>query len=333
MDARRSGAVLVALVAGLLLLATFLIRALHAGQPIVENYVGRQVPTAMVARNLDRGSGFLRPQLDTAPFPNYFLVEPPIYESGVVVLKRADRPEPRGGRTNSLGHWRRPWRRWASSCWHAGAKARSWPFWPWPPSPSFPSRSAMDAPSSPTPPCWGPSCWAWPAGIGIDPAGDGTGSRPAGRLVALGFAIKITAAFLLIPLVLVIARARSSASDPPGLLDASAGRLVVCVGRSSARIGRRLARFGRQPVDLARARRALRALEAGDSQVRGLVLARASVHAAGRGPGADRPRGALESQARTRRPIAMRSGWSGESRHWSPWRFSRRNCITSITGS
>jgi Dolichyl-phosphate-mannose-protein mannosyltransferase len=76
-------------VLALLLLATFLIRAVHAGQPIVENYVGRQVPTAMVARNLDRGSGFLWPQLDTAPFPNYFLVEPPIYESVVVVLKRA----------------------------------------------------------------------------------------------------------------------------------------------------------------------------------------------------------------------------------------------------
>ena len=36
---------------------TFLIRALHPGQPIVENYVGRQVPTAMVARNLERGLG------------------------------------------------------------------------------------------------------------------------------------------------------------------------------------------------------------------------------------------------------------------------------------
>ena len=56
---------------GFLLLATFLIRAVHAGQPIVENYVGRQIPTAMVARNLERGSGLLRPQLDTAPFPNY----------------------------------------------------------------------------------------------------------------------------------------------------------------------------------------------------------------------------------------------------------------------
>ena len=28
--------------------------AAKAGQPIVENYVGRQVPTAMVARNLER---------------------------------------------------------------------------------------------------------------------------------------------------------------------------------------------------------------------------------------------------------------------------------------
>src|SRR4051794_25655923 len=66
------------LLAGLLLL-TFLLRAGRLDQPIVENYVGRQVPTAMVARNLERGSGFLRPELDTAPFPNLFLVEPPLY--------------------------------------------------------------------------------------------------------------------------------------------------------------------------------------------------------------------------------------------------------------
>src|SRR4051794_33635223 len=66
------------LLAGLLLL-TFLLRAGRLDQPIVENYVGRQVPTAMVARNLERGSGFLRPELDTGPFPNLFLVEPPIY--------------------------------------------------------------------------------------------------------------------------------------------------------------------------------------------------------------------------------------------------------------
>lgn len=61
-----------------LLAAVFALRAWRADQPILENYVGRQVPTAMVARNLTRGSGFLHPQLDTGPFPNLFLVEPPI---------------------------------------------------------------------------------------------------------------------------------------------------------------------------------------------------------------------------------------------------------------
>ena len=64
---------------GFVLTALFAALAVRADQPIVENYVGRQIPTAMVARNLDRGSGFLNPTLDTAPFPNRFLVEPPIY--------------------------------------------------------------------------------------------------------------------------------------------------------------------------------------------------------------------------------------------------------------
>ncbi len=73
----------------MVLAATFLIRAVGLGQPIVENYVGRQVPTAMVARNLERGSGPLRPRLDTAPVPNYFVVEPPLYECAVVALRRA----------------------------------------------------------------------------------------------------------------------------------------------------------------------------------------------------------------------------------------------------
>jgi hypothetical protein len=71
-----------------ILAATFGVRALRADQPIVENYVGRQIPTAMVARNLDRGSGFLWPQLDTEPRPNYFLVEPPVYELFPVALHR-----------------------------------------------------------------------------------------------------------------------------------------------------------------------------------------------------------------------------------------------------
>jgi hypothetical protein len=73
----------------LALLAGLALRSLHPGQPIAENYVGRQVPTAMVARNLERGSGFLRPRLDVGPFPNYFAVEPPVYQAFVVALKRA----------------------------------------------------------------------------------------------------------------------------------------------------------------------------------------------------------------------------------------------------
>ncbi len=71
----------------LLLFLTFLLRAFYPDQPLVENYVGRQIPTAMVARNLDRGSGFLWPELETAPFPNYFVVEPPIYQLLVVAFK------------------------------------------------------------------------------------------------------------------------------------------------------------------------------------------------------------------------------------------------------
>jgi 4-amino-4-deoxy-L-arabinose transferase-like glycosyltransferase len=70
------------------LLAAFAVRALHPGQPIVENYVGRQIPTAMVARNLERGSGFLFPQTDVGPFPSLFLVEPPIYPAVVVAIRR-----------------------------------------------------------------------------------------------------------------------------------------------------------------------------------------------------------------------------------------------------
>ncbi len=282
----------------ILLLATFVIRALHAGQPIVENYVGRQVPTAMVARNLDRGSGLLRPQLDTAPFPNFFLVEPPIYEAGVVVLKRADRLEPRGGGTNSFGTGHGPGglglfalarrREGAVVAYLAVAAFAVFPLTIRYGRAFQPDAAMLGAV------VLGLACWDQ--------------HRSGGRwywlaagwsLVAVGFALKITAAFLLVPLVLVIARARSLRAILVRWLDTSAGGVVVCVGRSSARIGRRLARFGRQPVDLARARRALIAFKAGDAQVRALVLARASVYAVGCGPGDDRSRGGrLERLAR-----------------------------------
>lgn len=67
------------MIVGAVLLLTLVGRCLRLDQPILENYVGRQVPTAMVAKNLTRGSGFLYPQLDTSPAPNFFLVEPPIF--------------------------------------------------------------------------------------------------------------------------------------------------------------------------------------------------------------------------------------------------------------
>ncbi len=75
----------------LVLAAGFVLRSLHPSQPIVENYVGRQIPTAMVARNLERDGDFLHPRLETGPFPNYFPVEPPIYQALVVGLRKATR--------------------------------------------------------------------------------------------------------------------------------------------------------------------------------------------------------------------------------------------------
>lgn len=63
-------------------------RLVQWDQPLVENAVGRQIPTAMVARNLERGAGFLYPRLDTGPFPNWFLVEPPVYQALVIAVRR-----------------------------------------------------------------------------------------------------------------------------------------------------------------------------------------------------------------------------------------------------
>jgi 4-amino-4-deoxy-L-arabinose transferase-like glycosyltransferase len=192
----------------ILLFATFFVRAVHPGQPIVENYVGRQVPTAMVARNLDRGQGFLWPQLDSAPFPNYFLVEPPIYESGVLVLKRLTNLSLTGaGRILSalatvlaaLGLFLLARRREGALVAYLAVAAFA----------VFPLTIRYGRAFQPDAAMLGSvvlglACWDQ--------------HRSGGRrywlaaawcLVALGMAIKITAAFLLVPLVLVIARARS----------------------------------------------------------------------------------------------------------------------------
>jgi 4-amino-4-deoxy-L-arabinose transferase-like glycosyltransferase len=83
-EPRHAGAWLAAL-----LCLAFAVRLVGLSQPIVENYVGRQIPTAMVARNLERESDFLSPTLDVGPFPNRFLVEPPVFGTVVVALRRA----------------------------------------------------------------------------------------------------------------------------------------------------------------------------------------------------------------------------------------------------
>ena len=313
------------------LLATFLIRALHAGQPIVENYVGRQVPTAMVARNLDRGTGLLRPQLDTAPFPNYFLVEPPIYESGVVVLKRATglSLEEAGRILSALAT---AWRRWVFSCWHAGAKAPLAAYLAVAAFAVFPLTIRYGRAFQPDAAMMGAvvlglACW------------DRHRSNPhwywlaaAWFLVALGFALKITAAFLLVPLVLVIARARSprailtvcSTLLPALLWYAWATHLLGSGEGSRASADNRSIWLGLLgPAALLKPEtlkfvgwflfvRAFTPLGAGLALI---------------GLWAYRARELTEAIA-----TAMPCGWSGESRHWLPWRFSRRNCITSITG-
>lgn len=107
------------------LVATFAVRAIDPGQPIVENYVGRQVPTAMVARNLERGSGPLHPRLDTAPGPNYFLVEPPLYQLGVVAIRRTTGLplEPAGRLLSAMATVAAAWGIFAMTARRAGRRA------------------------------------------------------------------------------------------------------------------------------------------------------------------------------------------------------------------
>lgn len=72
-------------------------------QPIFEGYVGRQIPSAMVARDLSRDGSWLWPKLQSGPFPNYFLVEPPVYAGFVASVQRlTDLPIESCGRLVSL---------------------------------------------------------------------------------------------------------------------------------------------------------------------------------------------------------------------------------------
>ncbi len=192
---------------GILLMITFLIRALNASQPIVENYVGRQVPTAMVARNLERGSGVLWPQLETAPFPNYFVVEPPLSELAVVVGKQVMglSLSAAGRILSALMTTLAAWGLFDLVERRSGGRAAllsllAFAFFPLTIryGRAFqPDASMLGALVA------GVACWDRYR------AGDRWPWLLAGWfLLALGFAIKITAGFLLIPLFIVIVRKR-----------------------------------------------------------------------------------------------------------------------------
>jgi 4-amino-4-deoxy-L-arabinose transferase-like glycosyltransferase len=188
-----------------IVLLSFLIRAFHPGQPIVENYVGRQVPTAMVARNLERGSTFFRPQLDTAPFPNYFVVEPPVYQSFVVALCRVTGLglSPSGRIISALFSALAAWGLYDLARRRDSARVALVAvlvFSLFPLTIRYgrafqPDASMLGATVA------GLACWDRSLAYGSV-----RWLRAAWCLLALGLAIKITSAFLLIPLLFMIAR-------------------------------------------------------------------------------------------------------------------------------
>jgi len=188
-----------------LLLATFAIRAAHPGQPIVENYVGRQIPTAMVARNLERGSGFLRPQLDTAPLPNLFLVEPPVYAQTVVILGGlTGLPlEPAGRLLSALGLTVGAWGLYGLVRRREGSRTALLALVAFA---IFPVTVRYGRAFQPDALMLGAllaamHCWD------EREAGGQRGWLVAGwLLLAVGLALKITAAYILVPLVLVLLR-------------------------------------------------------------------------------------------------------------------------------
>jgi 4-amino-4-deoxy-L-arabinose transferase-like glycosyltransferase len=180
---------------GSVLILTFLIRAVHPTQPIVENYVGRQVPTAMVARNLERGSGFLYPQLDTAPFPNYFLV---------LVRSSTGLPMAAAGRmVSALAMVLAAWGLYELASSRHGKRAALWAVSTFAILPltirygrAFQPDALMLGTVLAGLACWdrGRSGRRWPWML------------PGWCLLATGFALKVTSAVLVAPLLLVIAR-------------------------------------------------------------------------------------------------------------------------------
>lgn len=187
------------------LLATFGVRTFAAGQPLVENYVGRQVPTAMVARNLERGSGFLDPRLDVAPLPNRFLVEPPVYEAVVVGFRRITRlPLDVSGRVvSALGMVLAAWGTYGLVAVRSGRRAgllAAVALGLFPVTIRYGRAFQPDALMLGTL-LAGLRCWDRGLSVGR------TGWTVAGMvLVSAGLALKVLSAFVLVPLLMLVGR-------------------------------------------------------------------------------------------------------------------------------
>ncbi len=194
-------------IGALVFVGVFAIGARWPDQPIVDGYVGRQVPTAMVARNLERGSGFLRPRLDTGPFPNLFLVEPPIDAAGIASIRsRTGWPIGRCGRLLSAASI-------ALAAWGLFGLARRRG------SPGFAIVAVAVFALLPVTLKYGRSCQPDPLMMGLVVAGlrvwddhEAEGGRwrlaLAWSLLALGLAVKVVAAFVLVPLLAAIVRSK-----------------------------------------------------------------------------------------------------------------------------
>lgn len=206
------------LVLAVLLLATVALRLVRLDQPIAENYVGRQVPTAMVARNLDRGGGFLRPRLDTGPFPNLFLVEPPLYAAMAVGMHRLTglALEPAGRAVSALGIALASWGIYRLTRRRAGAAT------------ALLGVAAFGL--LPVTIRYGRAFQPDATALGLLLAGaalaDGPGPRvrrlAGGLLLAVGLAMKVIFAYALVPLALAIRRQGGDATPRPSALRVAA---------------------------------------------------------------------------------------------------------------
>jgi hypothetical protein len=187
-----------------LLLAVFATRAPRLDQPILENYVGRQVPTAMVARNLVRGSGFLTPRLDTGPFPNLFLVEPPIVAQVDAWLSRWSglSLEPAGRLVSALATTLAAWGLFGLVRSRQGLRASTFAVIAFA---AFPVTIRYGRAFQPD--AFAMGCAV--AGMWCLDRGGRVSNGIGGILLALGLAQKVTWSFVLVPICLTILRGRS----------------------------------------------------------------------------------------------------------------------------